>query len=58
VGLNGRVRDGNGCIPHAITTSNSSKVKRGERSRSGDGAPFRLWGALEANWGESSLSGD
>ena len=28
MGLNGRVRDGNGCDPHAIATSNIETLKR------------------------------
>ena len=39
MGLNGRVRDGNGCNPHAIATNNMSAADRGASRRCGPRAP-------------------
>ena len=44
VGLNGRVRDGNGCDPHAIATSNKNKSRGGRASSVEVPSPWIVWG--------------
>ena len=65
-GLNGRVREGNGCFPRAMATNHHSAAAtraaeqetREERRVPDVGGVGRERGAPVSTWGESSHSGD